>query len=265
MTQGERVKTVRKALGLTLEKFGERLGVGKTAISNIEKGNRNVTEQMAKSICREFRVNYTWLTKDEGEMFLNSDDAFLERIDSIMTGENSFRKNLFKFMLELNDDDMDALNRLMLQAMEYAEKLKPDGHSGDMKPDSDNLANDIHNMNVRLINYYYRLASAGTGQIVFDTPPTKRIEIPDIPGYRKVDYAIGVNGNSMEPVYHDGDTLLIEMAEEIEIGEIGIFLVDNESYVKKLGEGELISLNPKYNNIPLTENSKCMGKVIDKL
>lgn len=55
------------------------------------------------------------------------------------------------------------------------------------------------------------------------------------------------------------------MAEEIEIGETGIFLVDNESYVKKLGEGELISLNPKYNNIPLTENSKCMGKVIDKL
>lgn len=265
MTQGERVNKLRKDLGFTLDKFGERLGVTKQTISRIENSINNLTEQMAKSISREFRVNYTWLTKGEGEMFINSDDDFLERIDSIMTGENSFRKNLFKFMLELNDDDMDALNRLMLQAMEYAEKLKMDGNLGDMKPDSDNLANDIHNMNMRLINYYYRLASAGTGQIVFDTPPTKRIEIPDIPGYRKVDYAIGVNGNSMEPVYHDGDTLLIEMAEEIEIGEIGIFLVDNESYVKKLGEGELISLNPKYNNIPLTENSKCMGKVIDKL
>lgn len=265
MTQGERIKMVRKHLGLTLEKFGEKLGVGKTAICNIEKNINNLTEQMAKSICREFRVSYTWLTKGEGEMFIRSNDDFLERIDSIMTGENSFRKNLFKFMLELNDDDMDALNRLMLQAMEYAEKLKMDGNLGDITPDSNNRANDIHNMNVRLINYYYRLASAGTGQIVFDAPPTKRIEIPDIPGYRKVDYAIGVNGNSMEPVYHDGDTLLIEMAEEIEIGETGIFLVDNESYVKKLGEGELISLNPQYNNIPLTENSKCMGKVIDKL
>lgn len=116
----------------------------------------------------------------------------------------------------------------------------------------------------RLINYYYRLASAGSGQIVFDMPPTKRIEIPNTPEYRKVDYAIGVNGNSMEPVYHDGDTLLIEMAEEIEIGETGIFLVDGESYVKKLGDGELISLNPNYGNITLTENSKCMGKVIGK-
>ena len=96
-------------------------------------------------------------------------------------------------------------------------------------------------------------------------PPTEKIEIPDIPEYKKVDYAIGVNGNSMEPEYNDGDTLLIEMAEEIKMGEIGIFLVDNESYVKKLGNGELISLNPEYDNIPLTENSRCMGRVVDKL
>ncbi len=119
--------------------------------------------------------------------------------------------------------------------------------------------------NMRIINYYYRLASAGTGQIVFDAPPTKRIEIPNIPEYKKVDYAIGVNGNSMEPVYHDGDTLLVEMTDEIDPGDIGIFLVDNESYVKKLGDGTLISLNPEYDNILLTENSKCMGKVVGTL
>lgn len=119
--------------------------------------------------------------------------------------------------------------------------------------------------NVRIINYYYRLASAGTGQIVFDTPPTKRIEIPNIPEYKRVDYAIGVNGNSMEPVYHDGDTLLVEMTDEIDPGDIGIFLVDNESYVKKLGDGKLISLNPEYHDIPLTAESLCMGKVVGAL
>ena len=58
MTQGERVKEIRKTLDLTMEKFGEKLGVGKTAISNIESGNRNLTEQMSKSICREYNVNY---------------------------------------------------------------------------------------------------------------------------------------------------------------------------------------------------------------
>lgn len=117
----------------------------------------------------------------------------------------------------------------------------------------------------RILSYYYRLASAGTGQILFDMPPTKRIEIPDIPEYRKADYAIGVNGDSMDPVYHDGDMLLVEMSDEIRVGEIGIFSLNGECYVKKLGKGELISLNPKYDNIPLNETAKCMGRVIDKL
>lgn len=130
--------------------------------------------------------------------------------------------------------------------------------------DNSALQNSIPTDSTRIINYYYRLASAGTGQIIFDTPPTKRIEIPNIPEYKRVDYAIGVNGNSMEPVYHDGDTLLVEMTDEIDPGDIGIFLVDNESYVKKLGDGNLISLNPEYDNIPLTENSKCMGRVVAK-
>lgn len=117
----------------------------------------------------------------------------------------------------------------------------------------------------RMINYYYRLASAGTGQIIFDMPPTKRIEIPAIPEYRKADYAIGVNGNSMEPVYHDGDTLLVEMTDSVEIGEIGIFLVNGESFVKKRGEVELISLNRESKNIPLNEDARCLGKVIGKI
>ena len=59
--------------------------------------------------------------------------------------------------------------------------------------------------------------------------------------------------------------LLVEMTENIEIGDIGIFRVDNESYVKKLGETELLSINPAARNIPLNETAKCMGKVIDKM
>ena len=54
MTQGERVREVRKSLNMTLDKFGEKLGVKKAAISAIENGNRNITEQMVKSICREY-------------------------------------------------------------------------------------------------------------------------------------------------------------------------------------------------------------------
>ncbi len=80
MTQGERIKEIRKTLNLTLEKFGEKLGVGKGAISNIEKGNRSLTDQMAKSICREYNVNYDYLVYGEGEMFSELPKTILDEL-----------------------------------------------------------------------------------------------------------------------------------------------------------------------------------------
>lgn len=124
MTQNERVKEIRKTLGLTLEKFGERIGVTRGSMSNIENGNRNLTEQMTKSICREFSVDYMWLTTGEGEMFIDTDDDFIERIDRIMAGEDETRKSLFKFMLELSDEDIAALDRLMKKAIEFTQNNK---------------------------------------------------------------------------------------------------------------------------------------------
>lgn len=126
MTQGERIREVRNTLGLTLEKFGDRLGVTKVAISNIEKGNRNLTEQMTKAICREFNVDYMWLTTGDGEMFIDNDDDFIERIDRIMAGEDEARKNLFKFMLELSNDDIAALDRLMKKAIKFTQDKEKD-------------------------------------------------------------------------------------------------------------------------------------------
>ena len=90
MTENERVKEVRKTLNLTLEKFGERIGVTRGSMSNIENGNRSLTEQMTKSICREFGVDYMWLTTGEGEMFVETDDDFFERIDRIMAGSCNY-------------------------------------------------------------------------------------------------------------------------------------------------------------------------------
>lgn len=80
MTQGERIKEIRGILGLTLEKFGDKLGVTKVAISNIEKGNRNLTEQMVKSICREYNVNYDYLMYGTGEKFNDLPQTVLDEL-----------------------------------------------------------------------------------------------------------------------------------------------------------------------------------------
>lgn len=80
MTIGERIKELRKSLGLTLEEFGKKLGVGKSAISNIENGSRNLTDQMSLSIHREFNVREEWLRDGIGEMF---EPAALDELDAL--------------------------------------------------------------------------------------------------------------------------------------------------------------------------------------
>lgn len=108
MTQGERIKEIRKSLNLTLEKFGEKLGVGKAAISNIEKGNRNLTEQMAKSICREYNVSYDYLTEGEGEMFTDLPDTILDEL-CIQYGLDDIDRKIMEIYLELPPEARQAL------------------------------------------------------------------------------------------------------------------------------------------------------------
>lgn len=115
MTQGERVKEIRKSdkVNLTMEKFGERIGLKKSAVSLIESGKNSLTDANIKSICREFGVDYMWLTTGEGEMFVETDDDFFERIDRIMASENETRKNMVKMLLYASDEDIEAVNRLV--------------------------------------------------------------------------------------------------------------------------------------------------------
>lgn len=78
MTRGERVKEVRKSLGFTLEKFGERIGLKKSSLSQIENDVNNLTDQVAKSISREYGVSEAWLLDGTGDMFLNKDTSSLD-------------------------------------------------------------------------------------------------------------------------------------------------------------------------------------------
>lgn len=115
-----------------------------------------------------------------------------------------------------------------------------------------------------LVPYYGHIASAGTGQYVFDDIPPEMIEIENEMDNMHVDFAIGVNGDSMEPTYNDGDTLLIKKQSDISTGEVGIFMISGEAYVKELGDGVLISHNKKYKDIHINDSVICLGKVIGK-
>ena len=83
----------------------------------------------------------------------------------------------------------------------------------------------------------------------------------------EADFAIKVYGDSMLPKFTSGDILLVKSASSVDVGEYGIFSVDGDSYVKKFGGDRLISLNPSYSDIMLSEFNKtvCFGKVLGKL
>lgn len=104
----ERIKQLRKALGLTLEKFGERIGVSRSAMGNIENGVRGVTDQMFKSICREFNVNENWLRTGEGEMFAPVLTFNLDEFAKAQ-GATDLEIELIKAYFELDADIRDVI------------------------------------------------------------------------------------------------------------------------------------------------------------
>ncbi len=108
MTQGERVRELRKSLNLTLEKFGKALGVGKTAISRIENNERKLTEQMILSICREFRVDYFWLTEGKGEMFIETPESIVDEIAEDYDLDDIDKKMLEKY-LSLSKEERNVI------------------------------------------------------------------------------------------------------------------------------------------------------------
>ena len=106
-------------------------------------------------------------------------------------------------------------------------------------------------------------ASAGTG-VFLDNPCYEVISLPEDRLSRKANFALWVSGDSMEPRFHDGDLVLVKIQPSVEPGEIGIFVLNGEGYIKKFGGDKLISLNPVYEPIIITEDDAlyCKGKVI---
>ena len=116
----------------------------------------------------------------------------------------------------------------------------------------------------RLLRFYDLPVSAGLGSYLHSND-YEMIEVDDtVPD--SADYAVKVRGDSMTPQFEDGQIIFIHEQLELNEGEIGIFRLDNEMFLKKLGKGCLISLNPTYAPIPTVEydDFKVIGKVVGK-
>lgn len=116
---------------------------------------------------------------------------------------------------------------------------------------------------------YYKV-SAGKGFSLGDGDDWQdEIEIPDTPLNRKADFCVTIKGDSMEPLFKDDDTVLVKSQDSVEPGQIGIFNVGGEGFIKKFGGDRLISLNEEYDDILFSEhqyeNIKCVGIVLGRI
>ena len=112
---------------------------------------------------------------------------------------------------------------------------------------------------------YYEVipASAGTGSYMPDgiTPETLTLT-KEPPAHSS--FIVRVSGRSMEPEFYDGDKVFVRGQPGVDIGQIGIFILNDDVYIKKAAQGMLISLNPEYKPIIVAENSAiyCLGLVL---
>lgn len=121
---------------------------------------------------------------------------------------------------------------------------------------------------ITYISLFDLAVSAGTGEPLGTTDYTTKIQIPTEQVPEEAHVCLRVNGDSMEPAYKDGDIVFIHKQDEpVREGEIGIFSLNGEGYMKRLGHKELESLNPKYPAIPIRQydDLRCFGKVLGKL
>lgn len=102
--------------------------------------------------------------------------------------------------------------------------------------------------------------SAGTGQPAGSEYPENYRLVKEPP--RRATFIAPVSGNSMEPTYHNGDKLFIRSCPEIEVGQVGVFIMDGQQWVKELGHGVLISHNDEYEHITMREDIVCQGLVL---
>lgn len=120
----DRVKAVRKALGLTQQQFADRLQMAKPSISAIEYGTSGMSERTISNICREFEVSEEWFRTGQGEMFApkTREKEIADIAKQLLYAEDDdFRASLIEMIAGMPSDMIEYLKNWTLS---YAEKVK---------------------------------------------------------------------------------------------------------------------------------------------
>lgn len=234
---GDKLREIREDLNMNKKDFAEKIGIKYSTYSNYESGIREPASDFLILISKKFDVSIDYLLD----------------ISNDKTVAHSYVLKYSEFEMIDKYRSLDKYGQRAVDLiidMEY-ERATENSHQGSC----DNLV---------FMTYYNKLAAAGNGEYLFDDIPTSTIEV-DKELAKGADFVIGVNGDSMQPTFSDGDKVLVKKQDTIKIGEVGIFIDGNDCYIKEKGKDCLVSHNKEYGIIPGTDTMRCVGKVIGKV
>lgn len=240
----ENLKRARENAGLTQTQAAQKIGVSDGTYKNYEQGKREPNGDKIVTIANAFGVTTDYL--------LGRPDAKepADPIDKLMTVDE-MEKDLLREWLSLDEASRKSFLDVLRKIVAADQKRQTAA--------SKRAAYLLHRLSRHKV-------SAGLGYNLDDDDNWQEAEVVETAAVHQADFAVEVDGDSMEPDYLSGDILLVQSTPTIEVGEVGVFTLNGDGYVKELGESELLSRNPEYDPIPIHESDslQCWGRVIGK-
>ena len=115
-----RLKDIRKALRLTQKEFAARLGITDSGISRLEKGQNQLTDQLIRAICREYKVNYEYLKNGIGEMFVEVPQTVVDELCE-QYDLDDFDRIMLQEYLKLDESSRNVLKAYIRSIMKRVE------------------------------------------------------------------------------------------------------------------------------------------------
>lgn len=245
MSFGSRLREKREELGLKQSELGKMLGITGSAIGNYENG---ISSPKADILYRVFDV----LKCDANFLFQDEMDTLHNATATPHEMEHLIKK--YRLLDPLGKEAVDSI--LDIEHRRCLTELKQKRDEGKTETSEEFSGETIY----FTVPEYSLPMSAGTGHPAGDEWAEDLLLTKAPP--RGTSFVASVSGDSMEPTYRDGDRLFIHSTLDIYPGQIGVFLMDGNQWIKEFGENVLISHNKKYTPIPFTEDIQCQGLVL---
>lgn len=252
MSIGSRIKELRIKRGITQEELAQQIGVTKGAIGNYENEVSSPKIELMYKLFEALDCDANYLHQDDMKNSIYRDTATPEEFEKLVKPYRSLDPHGQQTVDIILDREAERVKQLL-------------DTQGQLRQSQDRITELEAQEQVlnRLLSYYGRIAAAGKSY-GFEDMICGTIQVPLTDENQRADYAIGVSGDSMEPDFTGEDIVYVQKATHLNMGEIGIFQKDNCIYIKKVGDGALLSINPSYDPIP-GEGVKVLGRVLGKL